>query len=97
MNGKIPFLDVNIFNIGHELKFSVYRKFADYSPYMHFFSYTATNIKTGLVLSLFLRALRVCSNEYLSYEINLVKPNLIAGGNVNRLNNINKPKSEIFL
>ena len=36
-NGKISFLDVNIFNIGHELKFSVYRKFADYSPYMHFF------------------------------------------------------------
>ena len=75
-NGKIPFLDVNIFNMGHELKFSVYRKFADYSPYMHFFSYTALNIKTGLALSLFLRALRVCSNEYLTHEINFIKTSL---------------------
>ena len=75
-NGQISFLDVNIFNIGHELKFSVYRKFAEYSPYMHFFSYTATSIKNGLALSLFLRALRVCSNEYLMYEINFVKASL---------------------
>ena len=35
--GVISFLDVNILNHGHEVKFSVYRKFADYAPYLHFF------------------------------------------------------------
>ena len=76
MNGQIPFLDVNIFNLGHELKFSVYRKFADYSSYLHFFAYTSTTIKIGLVVSLFLRALRVCSKEYLMNEMNFVKSSL---------------------
>ena len=76
MNGQIPFLDVNIFNLGRELKFSVYRKFSDFSAYMHFFSYTSVNIKISVAVSLFLRALRVCSEEYLMNETNLIRSSL---------------------
>ena len=71
--GKIPFLDVLIFNLKSCLKFSVYRKPTNAESYLHFFSFTAENIKVGLAQCLFLRALRVCSPEYLKDEIDHIK------------------------
>ena len=67
---KIPFLDVMIHNLETNLSFSVYRKPTNSEGYMHFFSYSALYIKVGLAQSLFLRALRVCSKEFLDEEIN---------------------------
>ncbi len=46
-NGKIPFLDVLIHNCLSHLKFSVYRKPTNAEAYLHYFSFTATNIKIG--------------------------------------------------
>ena len=66
---KIPFLDVLIHNIKTGLKFSVFRKPTHSEGYLHFFSYSAPHIKVGLVQSLFLRAYRVCSPEFLNNEI----------------------------
>ena len=67
---KIPFLDVLIYNLKTKLNFSVYRKPTNSEGYLHFFSHSALYIKSGLAQSLFLRALRVCSPEYLDFEIN---------------------------
>jgi len=66
---KIPFLDVLIHNFKTKLSFSVYRKPTNSEGYLHFFSYSALYIKSGLAQSLFLRALRVCSPEFLEDEI----------------------------
>ena len=67
---KIPFLDVMIHNLETKLSFSVYRKPTNSEGYLHFFSFSALYIKVGLAQSLFLRALRVCSPEFLDDEIN---------------------------
>ena len=51
------------------MKFSVFRKPTNSESYLHFFSYNALHIKVGLAQSLFLRAYRICSHEYLEDEI----------------------------
>ena len=58
-----------IHNFKTKLSFSVYRKPTNSEGYLHFFSYSALYIKSGLAQSLFLRALRVCSPEFLEDEI----------------------------
>jgi len=68
-NGRIPFLDVLIHNNSDHLKFSVYRKPTNAEVYLHYFSFTASNIKTGIAQGLLLRALRICDQEYLQDEI----------------------------
>ena len=69
---KIPFLDVVIHNCGTYFKYSVYRKPTHSESYLHYFSYCAPSIKMGVAQSLFLRALRVCSSEYLESELSHV-------------------------
>lgn len=67
--GSIPFLDTEIVRKGHEVKFKVHRKPTNREDYVHFFSGHSDRVKRGVVLGFFLRALRICSDEYLSEEI----------------------------
>ena len=76
-NGSIPFLDVLIHNCNTFLKFSVYRKPTNSESYLHFYSFNSLNIKISLAQGLFLRALRICSREYLNNEFLHIKKSLI--------------------
>ena len=69
VKNQIPFLDVLIHKFNTGIKFSVYRKPTHAESYLHFFSCTSRHVKTGVAQSLFIRALRVCSPEYLTDEI----------------------------
>ena len=68
-NDRIAFLDVLIFNLKSCLKFTVYRKPTHSECYLHFFAFTPINIKRSIAQSLFFRAFRICSPEFLTAEI----------------------------
>ena len=65
----IPFLDTEIVRTGNQVKFKVYRKPTNREDYVHFFSGHTDKVKRGIVIGFFLRAFRVCSEEYLEEEI----------------------------
>ena len=69
VDNKLPFLDILLHNVDGSLKFSVYRKPTHSGSYLHFFSYHSLRVKKSVVSSMFLRAYRVCSNEFLESEI----------------------------
>ena len=68
-HGSIPFLDTEIIRDGSQAKFKVYRKPTNREDYVHFFSGHNDRVKSGIVLGFFLRAMRICSKEYLEEEI----------------------------
>ena len=75
-DNRIPFLDVLIIRSPTGYKFAVYRKPTFSISYIHFFSYHDYSIKVSLASNLFLRALRICSNEYLESEFDTIKHHL---------------------
>ena len=70
INGKLPFLDTMIMRNGHTAKFKVYRKPSNKEDYVHFFSGHSERVKNGIVIGFFLRAFRICSEDFLQEEIN---------------------------
>ena len=67
-DGKLPFLDTLLVKDGNLLKFKVYRKPTNKNDLLHYFSHHALQVKRGVVIGFFLRALRVCSPEFLEEE-----------------------------
>ena len=51
------------------ISFGIYRKPTSTDMYTHFFSAHPMATKKGVLIGLFLRALRLCSNEHLATEI----------------------------
>ena len=68
-NGKLPFLDTLIIRNASTTKFTVYRKPTNQEDYVHYFSGHSERIKNGIVIGFFLRAYRICSEEFLQEEI----------------------------
>lgn len=68
-HGTLPFLDVMIIRCENAVKFKVYRKGTNREDYIHYFSAHSDRIKSGIVIGFFLRAQRICSDEYLKPEI----------------------------
>lgn len=68
INDKLPFLDTIIWRCDKKAKFSVYRKPTNKDDFIHFLSAHNIKTKTGVVIGFFLRALRICSDEYLEEE-----------------------------
>ena len=68
-NGSIPFLDTEVVRHDNHAKFKVYRKPTNKEDYVHYFSGHSERVKSGIVLGFFLRAFRICSEEYLDEEI----------------------------
>ena len=68
-HGTLPFLDVMIMRCENAVKFKVYRKGTNREDYIHYFSAHSDRIKSGIVIGFFLRAQRICSDEYLKPEI----------------------------
>ena len=68
-SSKLPFLDVLVHKSDSRFTFSVYRKPMHSGMYIHFFSYHPQHVKRSVLLSLFLRAFRICDPEFLDSEI----------------------------
>ena len=69
---SIPFLDVLIKKVCSTLRFSVYRKSTHSNSYVHFFSFHPLLMKMNVAQGQFLRALRICSPEYLEDELDFI-------------------------
>lgn len=65
---KLPFLDTLLIRDGNDLKFKVYRKPTNKDDLINFYSHHNIKIKRGVLIGFFLRALRICSPEYLEEE-----------------------------
>ncbi|XP_076029167.1 uncharacterized protein LOC143018013 [Oratosquilla oratoria] len=70
--GVLPFLDCNIYRRESELKFSVYRKPTNVCSYIHYYSSHPDGVKVSVFASMYLRALRICSPEYIDDEIGCI-------------------------
>ena len=71
-DGRLPFLDVMVMNGGRQASFSVYRKLTNKDDFIHYYSAHEDRVKTGVVLGFFLRAMRICSAEFLEGELRYV-------------------------
>ena len=68
-DSTLPFLDCMIHRDGRKFKFSIYRKPTNVSAYVHYYSSQSDKVKQSVFSSMFLRALRICSPEFLDEEI----------------------------
>ena len=75
-DNRIPFLDVLVIRSPTGYKFTVYRKPTFSISYIHFYSYHDHSVKVSLASNLFLRALRICSNDHLDSEFDIIKQHL---------------------
>ena len=74
-NNTLPFLDVEIIRAEREFKFKVYRKPTYKNDILHFYSHHDASIKIGVIIGFYLRAIRICSEEHLKEEFNIIKQN----------------------
>ena len=70
--GSLPFLDCTIIRRENELRFKIYRKPTNVCSYIHYYSSHPNSVKRSVFSSMFLRALRICSPEYVDEEIRIV-------------------------
>lgn len=68
----LPFLDVLVHRCGRSFKFDVYRKPTNVLSYVHFYSSHHKRTKLAVLSSMFLRALRICSPEYINGELDKI-------------------------
>ena len=68
-HGTLPFLDVAIIRRDNTVKYKVYRKKTSQEDFIHYLSAHSDRIKSGVVIGFFLRAFRICSEEYLDSEV----------------------------
>ena len=69
VDGHLPYLDMELIRDGNIIKFKVHRKPTNKDDFIHYASAHSKNTKTGVVIGFFLRAYRICSNQYLKEEI----------------------------
>ena len=73
VDNYLPFLDIRLHNNTSGLLFSVYRKPTCKNDLIHFFSHHHNKIKSGVVIGSFLRALRICSPQFLADEFTFIE------------------------
>ena len=69
---SLPFLDTRIHRRENNAAFSVYRKPTNKDDFIHFFSGHNERTKSGVVIGFFLRALRICDDEFLNEEVEYI-------------------------
>ena len=67
-DGSLPFLDTKIHRTNNGLLFDVYRKPTYKNDLIHYYSHHDNNIKMGMIIGFQLRAIRICSPQYLEKE-----------------------------
>ena len=68
LNNCLPYLDIMIHRSTPHLSFEVFRKPTYKNDLINFHSQHSNHVKTGMIIGSYLRALRICSDEYLSKE-----------------------------
>jgi hypothetical protein len=76
-DGTMPFLDVLLIKTEDNLKYKVYRKPTNKNDFVHFYSAHDSRTKTGIIIGFFLRAYRICSDDYLQDEITYIRNTFI--------------------
>ena len=71
-NMEMPFLDLQVKFTNSGFKTRVHRKSTHSNSYIHFFSNHSSQVKQGVLVGLFLRALRYCEPEFLDDEIKYI-------------------------
>ena len=71
-DSKLAFLDVLIHRLPTGLHYSVYRKPTNKDDLIHYFSAHSDRVKSGVVIGFYLRAMRICSPEYLQDELDYI-------------------------
>ena len=71
-NETLPFLDTLVHRRGEDPRFSVYRKPTNRDDFIHYLSNHSEKTKSGVVIGFFLRAIRICSEEYLPDEMKYI-------------------------
>ena len=61
-----------VHRVGNTAKFSVYRKPTNKDDFIHYLSGNNDRTKLGVVIGFYLRALRVCDEEFLNDELTYV-------------------------
>ena len=74
---SLPFLDIQIIKRPNGAKYKVYRKVTNKEDYIHYFSAHSKRIKSGVVIGFFLRAMRICSEEYLEDECEHIRQSFL--------------------
>ena len=65
---SLPYLDIYFHRIDQTLRRSVYRKPTHSNDHINYYSHHSTEIKSGILIGFFLRALRICTPEHLPHE-----------------------------
>ena len=76
-NDTLPFLDILLIRNINKLEFKAYHKPTCTNDHIHFFSHHNNNTKRGIIIGLYLRALRICSSKFThieNYFLNLQYP-----------------------
>ena len=68
-NDKLLFIDILVIKSDFRLLFSIYRKPTHNNRYLNFHSCHPDSVKRGIVVSLVDRTLRICSQEFLDFEL----------------------------
>ena len=71
-DGALPFLDTVIIRAENTVKFKVYRKPTNKDDFVNYFSAHDERTKSGIVIGFYLRALRICSQEFVNKEITYI-------------------------
>ncbi|XP_076029105.1 uncharacterized protein LOC143017952 [Oratosquilla oratoria] len=71
-NGQLRFLDTVIIRSANSAKFKVYRNQTNKDNYIHIFSAHDDRTKSRVVIGFYIRALHICSEEYLTEELNYI-------------------------
>ena len=69
---KPPVLDVLIHRHSGGLKYAVYRKPTNKEDLIHYFSAHSDRVKSGVVIGFYLRALRICSPDFIQEEMTML-------------------------
>ncbi|XP_063871036.1 uncharacterized protein LOC135106189 [Scylla paramamosain] len=68
-DNRLPFLDTVIWREEEGVSFSVYRKPTNKDDFIHYLSAHSMRVKSGVIIGFYLRAFRICSNNFLEQEI----------------------------
>ena len=71
-DSSLPFLDCMIHRVDKTFKFNIFRKATNVSAYVHYYSAQSNKVKQSVFSSMFLRALRICSPEFIDEEIDKI-------------------------
>ena len=70
---SLPFLDIHLHRSDTELSYSVYRKPTNKDDLTHYYSHHNPLTKSGIIIGFCLRALRICSPNFLDHEFTYIR------------------------